>query len=582
MNQLERLSEAADVHLGRRAFLAGAAAGIAGLTVLSGAEPAAALEAGACYFASVNPERLCDTRPRGGLPAGFGYVRLDANTIRVQVTGRAGIDRDARAAVLTVTGVMPRVWNFLTVYPAGERRPEVSSVNLAAQDFAVANLVTVKLGPTGAVDIFQFSPCDVIVDVAGAYRPAAGPMREGRLVAFPSARRVLDTRITGRPGAGQVVRVNLNGHVPADASAIVANLTAVEASIGGYVTAYPRGTAMPATSSVNVGPGQTRAAGIMTKLAGAEGAVGIDLYIEQSTHLVVDIAGYVTGPSGQAGGASLDGMFVPVTPFRVVDTRQGTSRRVWDSGTKTFGLPAPMNSRAQAVAMNLTVTGTLGGGGYFTLFAAQTPRYEVSNLNANSGETIANHAISRVSAAGVSCFSFRTAHVIADVFGWFTGVPAPMSTPPAYSPPPPPAIPPYIVSIPRLGLTRWVYGDATPNHIVDAGNIWHWTGSALAGQGANVVVFGHRTEHGGPLRYQHTMQGGDRLHLLTNDQRRFEYQLVAEAISSGWGDEILAHTRAVGGETVSVVSCSKTNRLPTDTRFRLISTFSLVGWEDLG
>jgi hypothetical protein len=58
--------------------------------------------------------------------------------------------------------------------------------------------------------------------------------------------------------------------------------------------------------------------------------------------------------------------------------------------------------------------------------------------------------------------------------------------------------------------------------------------------------------------------------------------LVAEYITSKYSDEILGATRRVGGETVSVVSCTKTNRLPTDLDYRLISTFALVGWDDLG
>jgi hypothetical protein len=75
--------------------------------------------------------------------------------------------------------------------------------------------------------------------------------------------------------------------------------------------------------------------------------------------------------------------------------------RSWHGGTKQFSLPAPINTRAQAVAMNLTVSNTVDAG-FFTLYAAQTPRREVSNLNVTaSGQTVANHAICRISNAGV-------------------------------------------------------------------------------------------------------------------------------------------------------------------------------------
>ena len=74
--------------------------------------------------------------------------------------------------------------------------------------------------------------------------------------------------------------------------------------------------------------------------------------------------------------------------------------------------------------MNLTATRS-GGWGYFTLYAAQTIRGTVSNLNVNGpGQTIANHAICRISNQGVRRFSYDSAHIICDVTGWYTGAPA--------------------------------------------------------------------------------------------------------------------------------------------------------------
>ena len=123
--------------------------------------------------------------------------------------------------------------------------------------------------------------------------------------------------------------------------------------------------------------------------------------------------------------------------------------------------------------------------------------------------------------------------------------------------------------------------DGDAKRTVDSGRTWHWTGTGLVGQGSNIVLFGHRTEAGGPYRYQHLIQGGDELIIYTSDQRRYTYRMVAEFITSKYADDILAATRRVGGETVSVVACTKTNRLPTSLEYRLITTFSLVGWEDL-
>lgn len=563
------------VTLGRRAFIAGGAGVIAGIAVWPGS--ADAIEPGASFYQVVEQRRLCDTRSRPDAPAGFGYQRIADKWIRVGVTDQPGVPADAVAAVLTVTAVSRGAgWNFITVFPAGEGVPDASSVNSGANDGAVANLVTIKLGG-GAVDLTSYVDCDLIVDLVGVYRPSSTAVREGRLVAYPSAVRALDTRSGPQPGLGQISRVNLNGLVPADAVAVVGTLTAVTAGAPGFVTAFPRGAGVPDTSNLNVGAGETRAVGVITRLGSAGGVVGIDLYNFAAAHLLFDVVGYMTGPSS---GASTDGLFVPITPTRVFDTRR-VRMRVWHGSTVQFGLPAPINTRAQAVAMNLTVTGTVDAG-FYTLYAAQTPRYEVSNLNVTtSGQTIANHAICRISDLGIACYGYAAGHVICDVMGWYTGSPSRASQAPPFNPPPPPGPIPWILDVPRMGLGQWVF-DGDARRVVDAGNTWHWTGTGLVGQGSNIVLFGHRTEAGGPYRDQHLLRGGDLLYLTTSDSRRYTYRMAAEFITSKLPNDILAATRRVDGETVSLVSCSRTNRLPTSLEYRLVSTFTLAGWEDLG
>jgi len=564
---------------GRRAFLAGTAGAVAGATLLSGA--AHAVEPGASFFQVVEQRRLCDTRDRPGAPAGFGYQRLGDKWIRIGITSQPGVARDAVAAVLSVTAVSRGAgWNFVTVFPAGEPMPDTSSLNMSASDGAIANLVTIKLGG-GGVDLISHVGCDLIVDLIGVYRPTTTPVDSGRLVAFPSAFRALDTRSGPQPGIGSISRVNLNGLVPGDATAVVGTLTAVSASTSGYVTAFPRGSGVPDTSNLNVGAGETRAVGVITRLGSDGSGFGVDLYNFCGGHLLFDVVGYMTGPSGgPVGGPASDGLFVPITPTRMLDSRRDKMRS-WHGGTKQFSLPAPINTRAQAVAMNLTVSNTVDAG-FFTLYAAQTARREVSNLNVTaSGQTVANHAICRISNAGVACFSHGAAHIICDVMGWYTGRPETATVGPAGNPPPPGGPIPWVVEIPRLGLRHWV-ADGDAKRTVDSGNTWHWAGTGLVGQGGNSVLFGHRTEAGGPYRNQHLIQGGDELIITTSDQRRYTYRKVGEYITSKFANDILGATRRIGGETVSLVSCSKTNRMPTSLEYRLITTFTLVRWDDLG
>lgn len=559
--------------LGRRAFIAGTAGVIAGATVLSGT--ASAVEPGASFFVPLSPTRLCDTRER------TGYTDVGIRTIRVQVAGRPGVGPNPVAAVLTVTAVNRTQGSiFVAAYPAATTRPGTSSVNCDRFDEPVANLVTVKLGAGGAVDIYTLGPAEIIVDLAGVYVPTSAPVSAGRFVSIGSARRVLDTRNTRKIPPGGEVMVNLSGYVTPTAAAVVANLTAVEPNAQGFVTAYPLDETRPGTSNLNLATGQNRAVGVITKLGTVQTAAGpvrgIKVFTQSGAHILVDVIGYITGPGDPA---TADGLFVPMAPRRLMDTRPA-HQRLWPGWTKPIAIPSPASSRAQAVVLNLTATKTMGMG-FYAMVPTNTPRPEVSTLNPNwAGQTLANHAIASVTSLGVSVYSHAGGHAVVDMNGWFTGTPMRATTGPAVNPPPPGGPIPWIVQVPRLGLNQWVL-DGDANRVVDAGNSWHWTGTGLVGEGAHAVLFGHRTEHGGPYRYLHLLQGGDLLHITTSDGRRYNYRMVAEYITSKYSNDILAASRRVAGETVSLVACSRTDRLPTSLQYRLVSTFQLIGWEDL-
>ena len=187
---------------------------------------------GASAYQAVAPERLADTRPEEGA---FGFTRLSDQVVRVQVAGRAGVPVGASAAVLTVTGVNTTAAGYVTVYPSGTNLPTASNVNFDGAGQVMANMVTVKLGVDGAVEVYMQRPMDVAVDVSGAYVPVNGNVRSGRLVTLASgAFRVLDTRDRGAGVGGtatEYVDVSTAG-VPADAVAVVVNLTATTTGTG--------------------------------------------------------------------------------------------------------------------------------------------------------------------------------------------------------------------------------------------------------------------------------------------------------------------------------------------------------------
>ena len=582
--------------IGRRSLLAGAVAGAAlGALALPGS--AGALEAGSSYFQPISPTRICETRPGQRSYGGFRRIRGPGGrpAIRVKVAGRAGAVASSVAAVLTVTTINRSAeGNWLSVYPGGTSWPGTSNMNMAGVNHVVSNLVTVKLGSGGTVDIATHKAADVIVDLAGVYVPTSTARRDGRLVRTTPAR-VIDTRPTsrvrysgGKPGPGRTVTVPLGGFVPANAIAVVGNLTVLDATSSGYCTLYPTGKPLPLASNVNPSVGEVRAVGFMCELgATGNGTPAINLYTQKGTHFLIDIAGYITGASHPR---SSDGLFIPITPRRLVDTR-GERFSVWPGWTRTAALPfGPARlANTAAVAMNLTVTRTKGAG-YFTMHGARLRRGLVSNLNAfAAGQTVANHVIVAASTKGISCYAQKGGEVIFDLVGRFTGSPAPIETAVPVNPSPPPAALPWRLDVGRMGVSDNRVFEGAPDPIVDAGNSWHWTGTGYVGDPQrNVVLFGHRTEgpapwwNGGIYRYQHELRAGDRLNVWTNDNRVFTYELVAEYVTSKYTSDILEHTRRVRGETLSLVSCTRLDRLPTSLEHRLVSTFKLVSWAETG
>src|ERR1700737_3704569 len=141
----------------------------------------------------------------------------------------------------------------------------------------------------------------------GAYSPLA-----------PS--RIFDTRSgTGSLGPGQSIDVQVmgQGNVPSTASAVVLNVTATNTTAASYLTVYPTGAVQPVASNLNWVAGQT----IPNLVEVGLGAGGKVTVYNAAGHVDVlfDVAGYVaTGlPAGQ-------GLYTPLVPTRILDTRDGT------------------------------------------------------------------------------------------------------------------------------------------------------------------------------------------------------------------------------------------------------------------
>jgi hypothetical protein len=84
-----------------------------------------------------------------------------------------GVPADATAVQINVIAVQSTGTGYLTVFPGGDPKPVVASVNFAAGQ-VVGNLSTVKLGADRRLSVFNSAGAtDVIIDLQGYYLPLA-------------------------------------------------------------------------------------------------------------------------------------------------------------------------------------------------------------------------------------------------------------------------------------------------------------------------------------------------------------------------------------------------------------------------
>lgn len=396
---------------------------VAGFTTGAGARPVdAAASAVTSTFVPVGPLRLADTRET---PCGCSDPT--ATTITVQIAGQPGIPDDAVAATIVVTATPVAAPGFVTVHPAGTDRPLASTLNTRT-DRVVANSTIVQLGSDGALALYRHTPGDLIVDVTGVFVEAA-TARAGRFVPVTS-RRIADTRdgvggTTGPIGPSGDLVVPLPDGIAPDATALAVTVTSVGDESPGFVASRRTGDPVRPTSFLNVnGNGAAVAATAILPVS----AGGLTLRSHHRGHLVVDLLGWFTGPSA---ADSSDGLFVPMTPRRLLDTRT-TGPRAWPGGTVEVD---PGTPGAAALVTNVTVTAA-DRAGFVTAYPARTPRPGTSTLNpAMHDHTLANLAITTPSNVGLAYFASSGADVIVDVTGRFTGTAAAATEPPAANAP---------------------------------------------------------------------------------------------------------------------------------------------------
>ena len=370
--------------------------------------------AGAALFVPVFPCRVADTRNADG-PLGGPSITGGSFRDFIISDSPCGIPANASAYSLNVAVVPKHTLGFLTVWPAGQTQPEVSTLN-SPDGRIKSNAAIVVAGANGAISVFATDTTDVILDINGYTSDASNITG---LAFYPlTPCRIADTRgpegLLGGPSlAAQNQRAfPIDGGVcgmPDGAEAYSLNFAAVPKGPLGYLTAWPAGEEQPVVASLNAVTGTVTANAVIVP-SGANG--DINVFATNPTDLVIDTNGYFAAPA--PGGLSL----YTLTPCRVLDTRQNGGAAF--SGIKevvvsgTCGVP----STARAFVFNATVVPP-GKFGYLSLWPHGEPQPVVATLNAIDGAITSNMAIVPAANGAIDAYASDPTQLILDVFGYF-------------------------------------------------------------------------------------------------------------------------------------------------------------------
>ncbi len=371
----------------------------------------------ALQFVGVTPCRLVDTRPQNGGNGPIQGGTFQTFDLRQLAQAKGCHDLSSAAAYsLNVTVVPDGFLGYLTIWPASQPQPTVSTLN-STDGRVKANAAIVVAGTAGAVSVYVTDTTNVVLDIDGYFVSAT----ESALAFFPlTPCRIADTRpVNGGAGpipGGTIQNFEVQGFcgVPANATAYSLNFTAVPPGPLGFLTVWPAGGTQPMVSTLNDQTGTIVAnAAILGAGTGTGGPVSV--YPTDTTNLVIDVNGYFAAPG--PGGFAL----YPLTnPCRVIDTRRVGDGMPFSEPlvVDVEGSPCAPSPLARAYVMNATVV-PQGPLGYLTLWPNGPAQPVASTLNATDGLITTNMAIVPTSDGKIDAYASSATQLVLDLSSYF-------------------------------------------------------------------------------------------------------------------------------------------------------------------
>ncbi len=240
--------------------------------------------------------------------------------------------------------------------------------------------------------------------------------------------RLMDTRLFGTPIPGGTVQgfdIIQNARLwgcddISAATAFSLNVTVVPHGRLAYLTIWPASANQPEVSTLNSPDGLTKANAVIVARNSITFEPGIiNFYASDTTDVIIDINGYFTTPSSETL------QFYPLTPCRVVDTRNGQDGGMLQAGVErdyVMGGQCGIPAGAAAYSLNVTAIPAAGGLDYLTVWTEFEPRPSTSTLNATAGGAVANAAIvtaDKINHGAAFYANSNNTDLLVDVNGYF-------------------------------------------------------------------------------------------------------------------------------------------------------------------
>ena len=326
----------------------------------------------------------------------------------------SGAPPGTSAALVNLTMVDGAAPGFLTADACNALKPgpQTRSNGNFVQSTAIANLSVVPVDADGRFCVYNSTPVNEVADVQGYFAPS---MTDGELFVPSTPIRLIDTRRapSTSPAAGSITRVQTG--VAAGTSAVVVNLTMVDGSLPGYITA-DRCSALAAGAQTKSSGNHAVGAAIANVTVVPVDADGsFCVYNQEPVNLVVDLQGsFTSAATGSLG-------FTSLTPSRKLDTRLAPAMQP-PLGTVTKVNTGVVTGTA-AVLVNLTMTDGAASG-FITADRCSTltagPQTKSSG-NFGVSAAIANLAVVPVDVDGSFCvYNSQPVNLVVDVQGAFS------------------------------------------------------------------------------------------------------------------------------------------------------------------